>query len=59
MKQLVLGFEQFVNESFDLSTVSNKKSACCKAELMEDGSCSECGKFENDETSEESDELTN
>jgi hypothetical protein len=54
MKQFVFGFGQFVNEMFDQNEGLEKKSSCCGATLMEDGSCSECGAFEaeNDEEKE-------
>lgn len=46
MKQLVLGFGQFVNEMFDQNESLEKKSSCCGVAVLEDGSCSECGSFE-------------
>lgn len=57
MKQLVLGFGQFVNEMFSQNDGLEKKSSCCSAALLEDGSCSECGAFEAEQKAEESAEI--
>ncbi len=53
MKQFVFGFGQFVNEMFDQNEGLEKKSSCCGAPLLEDGSCSECGAFEAENGEEE------
>jgi len=52
MKQLVLGFGQFVNEMFAQNESHEKKSACCGAAVLEDGCCSDCGAAEPKEVNE-------
>lgn len=49
MKNIITtNFSDFVNENF---SEESQMSSCCKAPLMEDNSCSECGAFETFEGS--------
>lgn len=41
MKNLIVGFSQFVNEM--LEPKPENTSPCCHAAILEDGTCSECG----------------
>jgi hypothetical protein len=52
MKNLVVGFDQFVNEQYEYEAPNEKTSSCCGAPIMEDGTCEGCGNFISEESPE-------
>ena len=53
MKELIVGFDKFVNEMYtprlEAEAGSAETSKCCGAPMMEDGTCTECGNYARDE----------
>lgn len=53
MKELIIGFDKFVNEMYtprlEAEVGSAETSNCCGASITDDGTCAECGNYASDE----------
>jgi hypothetical protein len=52
MKQLVVGFDKFVNEMYEYEPANEKTSPCCGTAIAEDGTCEGCGNLVAEEAIE-------